>query len=504
MPQVQVELGPGVSPGRAELRALVDAGFASRLFARDVTLWGDSAGPSPEQRLGWVDAFDRGADLVAEVEELRTELVASGIDRVVLCGMGGSSLAAEVICQRDWAPLHVLGSSHPAEVRRALSELPRTVAVVSSKSGSTAETMSQLLTFEVAFGEAGIDARSRIVVVTDPETVLHELARERGYRVFLGDPTVGGRYSALTAFGLVPAVLAGADASSVRAEAATMGAPLSVDSVENPALRLAAAFAAALPGRYLCGLHESQVRGTPLAAWIEQLIAESTGKDGTGILPIALPPWAPEIASSLPANELLVELRPSPGIGEVPADALAVSGPLGGQFLVWEVATAALSWLLGVNPFDQPDVEASKTAARAAFEQSETPCDGGTGLLDAGGVSALSSALPAGGYLAIQAFVDSATTAPLGELRAALVGALGVPVALGFGPRYLHSTGQFHKGGPATGVFLQVNDSPETLEAADLPILGTDAGYAALIAAQARGDREVLEARGRTVFTLRV
>lgn len=501
MADPQVQLGTGVEPGEAELQGLVADRFATRLFDRDASLWGESAESEAAVRLGWVDACAHGDATVAEVEVLRAELNAAGVDRVVLCGMGGSSLAPEVICHRDWAPLTILDSSHPSQVRRALADPQRTVVVVSSKSGSTIETRSQLAAFEAAFAEAGIDASARVVVVTDPGSALHDVAKDRGYRAFLGDPEVGGRYSALTPFGLVPAVLAGADARSLLAEAAAAAELLRLDSPENPALRLAAALSAALPRRYL-GLHESQVHGTPLADWIEQLVAESTGKQGTGILPIALPQSAPELAGRLPETELLVELRPAPGSGEPLPGSLSVSGPLGGQFMLWEVATAALGRLLGVNPFDQPDVEAAKVAARAALEQSGT--DGESPNLDPTTVaSTLRAAMPNDGYLAIQAFLDRATEAPLVELRDALVRALGVPVSLGYGPRYLHSTGQFHKGGPACGVFLQIVDDGHALATADLPIPGSDAGgFAALVMAQARGDRTVLEELGRPVFVM--
>ncbi|MFC7765304.1 glucose-6-phosphate isomerase [Leucobacter soli] len=455
-----------------------------------------------------------------EAEALRAELSARGVDRVVLCGMGGSSLAPEVICHRDWAPLTVVDSTHPAEIARALLDLDRTAVVVSSKSGTTVETRSQLTAFEAAFAAAGIDAAERIAVVTDPGSELDSHARERGYRVFLADPQVGGRYSALTEFGLVPSVLAGADVRSLLAEAAAAAAALSADSEENPALRLAAALAAALPRRYLCGVFESQVRGTPLADWIEQLIAESTGKDGAGVLPIALPADAPELRGALPGHELLVELRPDPGPDEGRPDTLTVSGPLGGHFLLWEVATAALCRLIGVNPFDQPDVEAAKAAARALLDAAGT--DGSSiGDVEDGVhrpdpedlVAQLRAALEPDGYLAIQAYLDRRTDAPLAELRGALVKALGVPVALGFGPRYLHSTGQFHKGGPKRGVFLQILDTTPAViaEAAPLDgasaaaessgtVLGTD--FSALISAQARGDRQVLAALGRPVFSI--
>lgn len=493
-----LRFGGGFPASEETLGRLVGDGVAGRLFAKDPTLWGPDAEAEARVRLGWIDAVEQGDALIAEVEELRDALASAGIDRVVLCGMGGSSLAPEMIARRDWAPLVVLDSSHPDQVRRALAELPRTMAVISSKSGSTVETLSQLAVFEAAFDTAGIDAAERIVVVTDPGSALEERARRSGYRVFLADPEVGGRYSALTAFGLVPSVLAGADCRAVLAEARAAAPLLRSDSAGNPALRLAAAIASVLPERYLCCIGESQVQGTHLAEWIEQLIAESTGKLGRGVLPMALPADAPELCAPLPAHAFAVDLAPSPGSGALPQLTAEVSGPLGAQFLLWEVTTAVLGRLIGVDPFDQPDVESAKAAARellAADGAASRPVEPLLSAAEA--LEALRSAVDADGYVAIQAFLDRATAAPLAELRAGLAETLGIPVALGFGPRYLHSTGQFHKGGPQCGVFLQVLDATLVPGADDAPV-----DLAALIGAQARGDRQVLEAQGRPVFAI--
>ena len=507
----RVEVSVGLSTGDAALRQLVADRFASRLFARDATLWGEAAQSEASVRLGWVDAHVRGEAVTAEAEALRAELAQQGVDRVILCGMGGSSLAPEVIAARSHAPLIVLDSTHPDQVRAALQDLERTAVVVSSKSGSTVETRSQLAACEAAFGEAGIAPSERIIVVTDPGSALQADAAVRGYRTFLADPEVGGRYSALTAFGIVPSVLVGADMRAVLAEASSAAGILSSDEMSNPALQLAAALAAALPQRYLCGVYtrsagEVDAAAPPLADWIEQLVAESTGKDGRGVLPISLDPSAPELNGRLPASELLVELRDGSTNVEDPAwntgePTIIVSGSLGAQFLLWEVATAALGRLIEVNPFDQPDVEAAKVAARAVLAR------GARGGPSAGGVLSaseplvwLTDAASADGYLVIQAYLDRFAEAPLVRLRAALATALGVPVALGFGPRYLHSTGQFHKGGPARGVFLQILDDT----VADQPIPGEPGGFAALISAQAAGDRDVLAAQGRPVLTTTV
>lgn len=494
-----VILGAGGPAEEAETQRLVDARFASRLFARDSAIWGETAQEEAGQRLGWVDAYAHGVPIVAAAEALRADLLARGVDRVVLCGMGGSSLAPEVITRRDWAPLVVLDSTHPAQVRRALREVERTVVVVSSKSGSTIETRSQLAAFEAAFAEAGIEPSERIVVVTDPGSGLEADAHERDYRVFLADPQVGGRFSALTAFGLVPSVLAGADGRALLSEAADAADALRADDSGNPALRLAGALVAALPQRYLFGCFESRVQGIGLPDWVEQLVAESTGKDGRGLLPIALDPGSPEVHGRLPETMLLVELSPDAGLEEVPVGTVAVAGPLGAQFLLWEVATAAIGYLIGVNPFDQPDVEAAKVAARAALGSAGSDSALATEEVPtADRVAELRGALDPEGYLVIQAYLDRETETPVAELRAALAEALRAPVALGFGPRYLHSTGQFHKGGPARGAFLQIVDDATE----DLAIPGSRNGFAELIAAQAAGDREVLRGHGRPVVTI--
>ena len=521
---VEVQLTEEPAAAAAAIAELVSDGVAGRLFAGDATLWGPDAEAEASIRLGWIDAFERADELLDEIDGLRASLLKRGVDRVVLCGMGGSSLAPEIIARRDWAALTVLDSTHPGTVRRVLGgDLSRTVLVVSSKSGTTVETRSHLAAFEQRFREAGIDAASRIVVVTDPGSPLEAAAQEAGYRVFPADPNVGGRFSALTAFGLVPAALAGADARALIAEARAAAPVLAVDEPGNPALRLAAALAAGLPARYACALTEAEVRPAGLGDWIEQLVAESTGKQGLGVLPLALADGAPELHGAMPAAAILVAL--SPEAVNLPATETSVTavGPLGAQFLLWEAATSVLCRLMGVNPFDQPDVEAAKVAARAAMApgaQEDRPLavltgeaegtevlatpGGATGLPEQAtpdeALSALRESIPEGGYLAVQAYLDAgALRGPVAELRDRLAAALGVPVSLGWGPRFLHSTGQLHKGGPRIGAFLQLLDIPE----ADEPIPGLEMSFGALIAAQARGDREVLQSRGRPVLALR-
>lgn len=500
----------GVAFERA-LQSLVSNRFASRLFAQDATLWGPDAESEARVRLGWVEAGAQTESLIDEVEQLRHEFLAIGVDRFVLCGMGGSSLAPLVIAGsnggHDAAPgLTVLDSTHPDSVRALTShELQRTAVVVSSKSGSTLETRSHRLRFAAAFRDAGINPNERIVIVTDPGSALEQEASESGERVFLADPNVGGRFSALTAFGIVPSVLAGVDMRAIVAEALSAREAYEEDSAENPALTLAALIAAGLPERFVLELYGTSEGAAHLGLWIEQLIAESTGKAGTGVLPIAMPygleaeagaQHAPAVQT---ARITLSDTETLDRASNDSAGALTIGGGLGAQFLLWESATAALGHLLKVDAFDQPDVESAKVAARDALSHPADDGDDDVAELTVSECAArIRDAVDPSGYVAIQAYVDS-TDAELGqaleELQSALIRTFGVPVSLGFGPRYLHSTGQFHKGGRPLGSFLQLVDTPRQ----DLEIPGEPMTFGELMHAQASGDASVLRARGNTV-----
>src|SRR5690606_8564981 len=259
---------------------LVAERFASRLFDQDGTLWGPEAESEASIRLSWVNLAESSRPLVARIEQLREQLHARGVTRVVLCGMGGSSLAPEVICAADGVPLDVLDSSQPDMVRAAIHDLESTVVVVSSKSGGTVETDSHRRIFEQAFTDAGLDPAEHLVIVTDPGSPLDEEATAAGYQVFRADSHVGGRYSALTAFGLVPSGLAGADIARLLDEAGEIDEPLSVDDPQNPGLRLGAALGVAARNgvdKAVLIDHEKHNVGD----WTEQLVAESTGKEGT-------------------------------------------------------------------------------------------------------------------------------------------------------------------------------------------------------------------------------
>ncbi|WP_216216465.1 glucose-6-phosphate isomerase [Amycolatopsis aidingensis] len=511
------EVVPGAT-GADLVGKLVEDRVASRVAAQDPTLWGPDAESEAAIRLAWTTLYKTSRPLIGEIEALREELRAEGIDRVVLAGMGGSSLAPEVITATEGVPLTVLDTTDPGQVADALAgDLDRTVLVVSSKSGGTVETDSHRRIFARAFTEAGVDAAARIVVVTDPGSPLAELAESESYRrVFLADPDVGGRYSALTAFGLVPAGLAGADVARLLDQAASASELVSADTEDNPALKLAAALAAA----HEVGAEKVVLTNTDAGSantltgfgdWAEQLIAESTGKQGTGLLPVVVGgPNAPGFADA-GADALPVAIGPMVGGARV-----STRGSLGGQFLLWEYATAIVGRLLGINPFDQPDVEAAKQAARSLLDDPSALGGSTEPSTVVGSVEVYASAgtsgddglaavlreflgsAPEGGYLAVQAYLDRLDDASAALLRNELAGRGGLQTTFGWGPRFLHSTGQYHKGGHQNGIFLQITGAVDhDLEVPDRPYtLGT------LQLAQALGDGQVLLEHGRPVLRL--
>ena len=540
---VEVALtAPSITELDETLQQLVDDRVASRLAAQDATLWGPDAESEATVRLSWTQLATGSRPLVAEIAALRDELVGRGIDHVVLCGMGGSSLAPEVICHTAGVDLTVLDSSQPDMVRTALADrLDRTVVVVSSKSGGTVETDSQRRAYEQAFTEAGIDPLERIVVVTDPGSPLDQQATETGYRVFRADPHVGGRYSALTAFGLVPSGLAGADIGALLDGARDAEATLFADDVDNPGLRLGALLGVAnVHGVDKLVLADRSGHG--IGDWIEQLVAESTGKQGKGILPVVVPDedapnFVPSttdslitvigqsqvgvlertarLAGHLAHATLAAALGDNPPVDDsvVPTSlsgyAAVVDGQLGAQMLLWEVAVAVAGRLIGIDPFDQPDVESAKKAARELLDGAgsvPTPDFSEDGIDVYGEGSSLADALDVlldqidveQGYLAVQVYLDRLALADFAEVREVLAENLARPVTFGWGPRFLHSTGQYHKGGTPNGVFLQITGDPRE----DLPIEGREFTFGSFIDSQAAGDAAVLRDHGRPVLRL--
>jgi glucose-6-phosphate isomerase len=427
-----------------------------------------------------------------------------------------------VICATAGVELTVLDSSDPGQVASALEDrLDRTVVVVSSKSGSTVETDSQRRAFVDAFNRAGLDPTRRVVVVTDPGSPLDEQSRADGYRVVNADPEVGGRFSAMTAFGLVPSGLAGADIETLLDEADAVADLLADDDEANPALRLGAAMAGTTPLRDKLVIVDEGSGLVGFGDWAEQLVAESTGKDGTGILPVVVADGTdPEVAAE-PGDVTVARLVADPdddgdgtGGGTEAASEVSVTGSLGAQMLLWEAATAVAGRILGINPFDQPDVESAKKAARSMLEgePDSTPPTFVDGPVEirvlggdwSGGASTLTDAVaalfarldPERGYVAVMAYLDRLRHADLASVRRTVAARTGRPTTFGWGPRFLHSTGQLHKGGPAVGVYLQVTGAASE----DLAVPGRDYTFGQLIAAQAAGDARVLAEQDRPVL----
>lgn len=490
-------LGPLADAADAAAAELVERDAVRRMFAVDHTLWRDDPTEIAD-RLGWIPVV---AEVRADLDALRArcDKLACDVDHVLVMGMGGSSLFPEVLAQTLGAvgagpTLHVLDTTDPAAIARIAAACPadRTLHLASSKSGSTIETRSHL---EWAWGRSG-DPR-RFAVITDPGSELAALARDRGFAdVFENRADIGGRYSALSLFGIVPALLAGVDAAALLAGGIDGLAACGPDAdpAANPALALAAVLAAGVrSGRDKATFTLSPDVAT-LGLWLEQLVAESLGKDGTGVVPIVGEPLgAPEVYGDdrifLVDPSQLADTAALVAAGN-PVLAVPSAGDahaIGHVVVVAELATALAAAAIGVQPFDQPDVAAAKAATDEVLAQ------GGAAVEETPLASLLDQLRP-GDHLAIQAFLDPGGphAARLAAERIALRDRYRVATSLGFGPRFLHSTGQLHKGGPPTIVCVQVvSDDPE-----EIPIPGRDLGFGELKQAQATGDLRTLQARG--------
>ena len=534
------DLGKAVD---AELETWRAGGKIRRLWARDASLW---SGADEAKWLGWLDIVPRLGTTLPALDRLAD--AAARYRHVLLLGMGGSSLGPEVLArifgrQAGHPLLHVLDSTDPAQIKdfEQRIELESTLFIVSSKSGGTLETsLLKQYFFERASAVLGpAEAAKRFVAVTDPGSSLHQSAEREGFgHVFVGDPEIGGRYSVLSAFGLVPAAAIGLDIGHFLAVTETMirSCGPDVPPAANPGVALGLILGVA--GRH--GRDKVTIVAGPglddFGTWAEQLIAESTGKNGKALIPVAAETLAAPGAYG--QDRIFVHLefssRPDPQAGQLAALAaeghpvvrLALAGPeqLGQEFFRWEIATSVAGAVLGIDPFDQPDVEASKVAARAltdAYEKSgslpaEAPFFDGDGIklfADAGNEAALAGRgsldaviaahlgrIGAGDYVAILAYLcqDQPTTAALQAVRHLIRDRRRVATCLGFGPRFLHSTGQAYKGGPNTGVFLQITGD----DAADLAVPQRRYSFGTVKAAQARGDFAVLAERGRRALRI--
>lgn len=508
---MRVELSvPVAADFDAEIARLVADRVPSRIAERDGTVFTDAAVAA--DRLGWVDLPFRAAGLLDEIEALRDRLAEAGLRSISLTGMGGSSLAPEVMATAAGVELEIVDSTDPNQVAEAIgTDLDHTVLVIASKSGTTIETDAIRRAFAAAFEAVGIDPASRFIAITDPGTELDALAAEEGYlATFHGDPSVGGRFSALSPFGLVPAGLAGVDVRGIVDSAASIASDLALDSDENPALRfgtwLGIAHARATEKLVLADTSPA-LRG--LGAWVEQLVAESLGKDGQGILPVVVDGLSDVGFADARADAVLAVLGSEADFGAPSGFNAVVDGDLGEQFLFWEFATAIAGYSIGVDPFDQPDVEAAKAFARAALEtgtqEGEYPAfaDGDVEVYGevestdlVGALRELFDQVDEYGYIGIQAYLDRLGEAGATDLRPLVSRHAGVQTTFGFGPRYLHSTGQYHKGGHPNGVFLQITADPRT----ELLVPGRGYGFAELQRAQALGDAAALREKGRPVL----
>jgi transaldolase/glucose-6-phosphate isomerase len=531
-----LNLGSYRSAVEKRLKTWENIEFSRRLWIKDPTLWGAKPQPEITDRMGWLELFEPMHDQLRSMMEFAESVKNEGLDQVVLLGMGGSSLAPEVFQRTfgnslEYPELVLLDSTHPDTVRSLETriDLSKTLFLISSKSGTTTETLSFLNYFWNRTKDKIMNPGLHFAAITDPGTPLLRMAQERGFRkVFQGPLDVGGRYSALTLFGLVPASLIGADAHLLLDRGWDMaGASASyLPETENACLALGAA----LGELALAGRDKVTFFMTPTLSafpfWLEQLIAESTGKNGKGIVPVVdepiEQPWVyrkdrafvcytlySENNQELNSSVKQLEDAGHPVIHITLKDKY----DLGQEMFRWEMAVAAAGAVMGVNPFDQPDVQLAKDLARQAMEQPASK-GGKQERVDPDVVALQSTALVTkaldslladarlGDYVAIQAFLAPRPeiAEALQEFRLAIRDRLKLATSVGWGPRFLHSTGQLHKGGPNTCVIIQLVDEP----AKDLPVPDTNYTFGALIHAQALGEYRALKQRGRRLLRIQL
>ena len=458
-------------------------GISIRLAQKDSTIWGKNT--EAAMRLNWVDLPFQSRELMPQLDSLSAWARTNKLDQVILCGMGGSSLAAEVIAAAYGKNLFVVDSTHPSQIVSASeSDLTHSVIIIGSKSGTTIETTSHLKLFTSKLLELGLAPKDHLVIVTDPGTPLDISARQQGLRVINADPNVGGRYSALSAFGLVPAALMGIDTSVLLDDAEALSQTLI--TADSPAIDIAAIlFTETRQFVNLCDLN-SNLPG--LSDWIEQLIAESTGKNHQGRLPVVIED------PSAATKELTI------GFAKGDFD-LSIEASLGEQFLLWEWVTALLCYLLKVDPFNQPNVTEAKERTSQIlmkmrskeFAAPEPLLETPTYLLYSNQkISTLEDFLETpSAYMAVMAYLARGKDDQIIKIRSLLSKRLNKPVTFGWGPRFLHSTGQIHKGGQPNGCFIQIT----TDIALDQSIPNEDFTFANLLMAQALGDAAALSER---------
>jgi transaldolase/glucose-6-phosphate isomerase len=490
-----------LGPVSERLQAMDRDRIVERIWRKDHTVWKDDP-TEITNRLGWLTVSDLMHERLGELETFAKQAAADGLETAVLLGMGGSSLAPEVFATTfgvaDGAlELIVLDTTHPATVERVTGQLglSRTLFIVASKSGTTTETLSHFAYFWDKTSNG-----AQFVAITDPGTPLEALARARGFRaVFINPDDIGGRYSALSYFGLVPAALIGAPLHEVleRAEEMQTASERMVPAAQSPGATLGAVM-----GESARGGRDKLTLALPaeiasFGNWVEQLIAESTGKEGIGVVPVVGEPLGP--AEVYGSDRLFVAIGEHDGVDALenlghPVLRLAFEDreQIGGEFFRWEIATAVAGHVLGINPFDQPNVQEAKDATKEILASGTVEDPGFDDL------GVLMKEIGAGDYVAILAYLDrtSEIESAIERARLSIRDRYKVATTTGFGPRFLHSTGQLHKGDANNGVFIQIVDAGRET---DLPIPGQPYTFGTLIDAQALGDLRSLRNRGRRV-----
>jgi glucose-6-phosphate isomerase len=484
-------------PQRSTLDSL--NAVVAKLAAKDPTLWGPDAVAEATLRLNWIDLPTTSRELLPELDALAAWATSTGLTHVILAGMGGSSLAPEVIAKTFGKKLTVLDTTDPDQIAAAIpADLSNVVISVGSKSGSTIETASHKALFTQLLIKAGLNPADHLVIVTDPASPLDQSARADGLRVINADPDVGGRYSALSAFGLVPAALIGVDVSVLLDDAAA--AALTFSAPDSPATLLAAALFDA--GEQSVALFDAGSAVPGISDWIEQLVAESTGKNLKGRLPIVIEGDGADVAGP----GLVIGFTAGAG-----AD-ITVTASLGEQFILWEWVTALLGVALELNPFDQPNVTEAKERTNSllatwsdgqvprlvpAFEDddlaifSSSPADSAIGQLE-------DFFKQSSHYVAVMAYLARGINDEITLARPLVAAITGRGTTFGWGPRFLHSTGQFHKGGQHNGAFIQITGENQI----DLAIPGQDFSFHTLLMAQALGDGQALASRGFPIIRI--
>jgi len=464
---------------------------APKLASKDSSLWGEAAATEAAIRLNWIDAPHASRDLLPELDSLSAWARSNNLTNIVLCGMGGSSLAPEVIAKHYQKKLTVLDSTDPAQVAAALPhDLSTTVVVIGSKSGSTIETASQRAYLADRITAAGLNLKDHMVIVTDPGSPLDKESRALGLRTINADPHVGGRYSALTAFGLVPAALMGVDVSVLLDDAATASQTFS--AIGSAAIDIAAILFQQTEEAIAFYDEGSALPG--VSDWIEQLVAESTGKNEKGRMPVVIE------GAHAPVGGRVFTVAFAGNSAD-----LIIDATLGEQFILWEWVTALLSRAIQIDPFNQPNVTEAKERTGELLSSwvdgtvnSPAPSFESSNIQIFGDVSGQSLTEIVANFLrqdnyyfAIMAYLARGGDDAILELRSLIASRSEKPTTFGWGPRFLHSTGQFHKGGQQNGAFIQI--SGDSLR--DVAIPGQRYGFQTLLMAQVLGDGQALATR---------